>query len=286
MLDPRRLLTFRAVAHAGSFSEAARELALTQPAVSQQVAALERELGARLLHRGPGGLSLTGAGELALTHADALADRLALAGRQLAEARDDAGPLRVGAFPSALAGIVPEAITRLMPLRVDVVEDQLDHLAARVGDGALHVAVCFEDASAPPHEHAGLTRDDLGRDRFVVTVGEGHRLARRRTVRLPELAHETWTAPSRSGMVRRSCVKAGFEPDIAFVARDVLAVGAIVAAGLAVALTPAKAALRLTGVRALEIRDGAPERTLYALTPRTGTLPAARTFVETLRELV
>ena len=55
MLDPRRLLTFRAVARAGSFSAAARELALTQPAVSQQVAALERELGARLLNRGPGG---------------------------------------------------------------------------------------------------------------------------------------------------------------------------------------------------------------------------------------
>ena len=61
MLDPRRLLTFGAVAQAGSFSAAARELALTQPAVSQQVAALERELGARLLHRGPGGLSLTDA---------------------------------------------------------------------------------------------------------------------------------------------------------------------------------------------------------------------------------
>jgi molybdate transport repressor ModE-like protein len=57
MLDPRRLLTFHAVARAGSFSAAARELSLTQPAVSQQVAALERELGARLLHRGPGGLT-------------------------------------------------------------------------------------------------------------------------------------------------------------------------------------------------------------------------------------
>ena len=62
-MDPRRVLTFRAVAHERSFSQAARTLSLTQPAVSQQVAALEREVGARLLDREPGGLRLTRAGE-------------------------------------------------------------------------------------------------------------------------------------------------------------------------------------------------------------------------------
>jgi DNA-binding transcriptional LysR family regulator len=121
MLEPRRLLTFRAVARAGSFSAAARELALTQPAVSQQVAALERELGARLLRRGPGGLSLTEAGALALEHAEALAERLALADAQLGELRDAGGPLRVGAFPSALATLVPAAIARVVPQRAAAV---------------------------------------------------------------------------------------------------------------------------------------------------------------------
>src|SRR6478672_9633372 len=116
MLDPRRLLTFRAVAHAGSFSSAARELALTQPAVSQQVAALERELGERLLVRGPGGPALTPAGELALEHAVALADR------QLAELGDESRPLRLGAFPSALATVVPAAIASLGRRRVETVE--------------------------------------------------------------------------------------------------------------------------------------------------------------------
>src|SRR5919206_481365 len=71
MLEPRRLLTFREVARRGSFSRAADALALTQPAVSQQVGALEREVGAPLLHRGPGGLTLTPEGELLLGHADA-----------------------------------------------------------------------------------------------------------------------------------------------------------------------------------------------------------------------
>ena len=77
-MDPRRVLTFRAVAHQRSFSAAARALSLTQPAVSQQVAALETELGVRLIDRRPGGLELTPAGRTLLVHADALADLLQL----------------------------------------------------------------------------------------------------------------------------------------------------------------------------------------------------------------
>ena len=149
MLDPRRLLTFRAVARAGSFSAAARELSLTQPAVSQQVAALERELGARLLHRGPGGLTLTEAGTVALDHADAVAERLALADAQFAELGDDRGALRVGGFPSALATLVPAAIASVVPQRVEAVEGTVEELAAWVADGSLHVAVLFQDAAAP-----------------------------------------------------------------------------------------------------------------------------------------
>src|SRR3954447_26661281 len=111
MIDPRRVLTFREVARLGSFSRAAEALSLTQPAVSQQVAALERQAGARLLERAPGGLSLTPAGELPLGHADVVADRLDLAAGQLAElVADAARELRIGAFPSALATRVPRAL--------------------------------------------------------------------------------------------------------------------------------------------------------------------------------
>src|SRR3954462_12255389 len=114
MLDPRRLLTFRAVAHAGSFSRAAEALSRSQPAVSHQVGALERELGTVLLVRGRAGAVPTPAGELLLAHADALAARLALAGTQIdllvAAARRT---LRIGGFPSALATIVPAAAAAL-----------------------------------------------------------------------------------------------------------------------------------------------------------------------------
>src|SRR5213596_2854463 len=102
MLDPRRLLTFREVARQGSFSRAADALALTQPAVSQQVGALERELGARLLTRGRGGTTVTPAGALLLAHADAVAARLDLADSQMEElAGERRQSLRLGSFPSA-----------------------------------------------------------------------------------------------------------------------------------------------------------------------------------------
>src|SRR5882757_2841567 len=113
-MDPRRLLTFRTVAHERSFSRAAETLSLSQPSVSHQVALLETEIGVRLLDRGRGGLRLTHAGEVLLEHADHVAWRLQLADAQitqLAEERRD--QVRLGAFPTALAGFVPSAIARL-----------------------------------------------------------------------------------------------------------------------------------------------------------------------------
>src|SRR3954463_4426414 len=112
-MDPKRVLTFRAVAHERSFSRAARTLSLSQPSVSNQVAALEREVGSRLLEREPGGLRLTAEGEILLEHADAIAERFELAAAQLAAAAEGRRTrLRIGAFPTALAGFVPAAIAR------------------------------------------------------------------------------------------------------------------------------------------------------------------------------
>jgi DNA-binding transcriptional LysR family regulator len=284
MLDPRRLLTFRAVARARSFSAAARELSLTQPAVSQQIAALERELGARLLHRGPSGPTLTAAGELAIEHAEALADRLALADSQLAELADEGAAVRVGGFPSALATLVPAAIERLVPRRVEAAEGTTEELAAAVSDGSLHAAVVFQDAAAPRREHPGLRRHDLLDEPFVAIVGPGHRLARRRTIRLDELAGDPWTMPSGTGVLHNACAAAGFEPDVHFITRDVLAIRALVAADLAVTLAPRLlAGGHLPGVCVLSLRDDGPRRAVYALTPRTGTSAAARAFLDAVR---
>src|SRR6185312_5191738 len=119
-MDPRRVLTFRAVAHERSFSRAARSLSLSQPSVSNQVAALEREVGVRLFERRPGGLRLTPEGEVLLEHADAIADRFSLAETQLSGvAARRRTRLRIGALPSALAGVVPAASARVRNQRPD-----------------------------------------------------------------------------------------------------------------------------------------------------------------------
>jgi DNA-binding transcriptional LysR family regulator len=290
MLEPRRLLTFREVARHGSFSRAAEALALTQPAVSQQVAALEREVGTPLLDRGPGGLALTETGALLLGHADALSDRLQAADAQLAElAGARAARLAVGAYASALATIVPDAIARWRAdedeaeVAVEVLEVASLDGAAGVRDGRLHVAVCFEDASAPPREHADACRHELALEPMDAAVGPQHPLAGRRRIKLAALAGDTWTAPSREHLVRRACVAAGFEPRIDYVTRDPLAIGGIIRAGLAVSLTPRLLAGRLEGVRTIGLMGDAPSRRLYALTPVVGARPRALRFVAALK---
>src|SRR6185295_2673295 len=175
MLDPRRLLTFREVARRGSFSRAAEALARSQPAVSHQVGALERELGTTLLVRGRAGAVLTAAGELLLVHADALAERLALADVQMdALVSGERGTLAVGAFPSALATIVPAAAAALRArdpaLEVVVEEGPVDDLEGAVSSGRLHAAVGWQDAAQPFREPAGLRRVDLHEEPMVAVL--------------------------------------------------------------------------------------------------------------------
>ncbi len=282
MIEPRRVLTFREVARLGSFSRAARALSLTQPAVSQQVAALERQAGARLLERGAGGLTLTPAGTLLLAHADVVADRLSLAAGQLAELAGEAElRLRVGAFPSALATRVPVALARLTAerpaLKADVVEGTTDELVAGVRNGALHVVVCFQDAAQPRREHEGAARIDLEREPFVALLPPGHELAGRGPIGLADLAAETWVAPSRDGLIARACQEAGFTPAIRFVSRDPLANRGLVAAGLAVTISPAGLAAEFAGI-AIEVVADAPSRAVYALLPAAGATSLARAF--------
>jgi DNA-binding transcriptional LysR family regulator len=259
-MDPRRVLTFREVARLRSFSRAAEALALTQPAVSQQVAALERQARVRLLDRGPGGLSLTPAGELLLAHADVVADRLALADGQLAELAGDEGRrVRIGAFPSALATRVPRALARLTSerpeVKADVVEGTSAELVDRVRGGALHVAVCFQDAAAPRREHEGTERADLDEEPFMALL--------------------------REGLIVRACEQAGFTPAIRYVSRDPLANRGLVAAGLAVTISPAGMAAEFSGIAVEPVRD-APRRTVYALLPAAGATPLARAFAGAL----
>src|SRR5215217_8971419 len=111
MLDVRQLRVLKAVADHGSFSAAADALSYTQPAISQQIAALERRAGTTLVDRGSRGVRLTDAGRALVEHADAVLARLAAAEAELdAIAGLRGGRLRLAAFPSAGASLMPEAI--------------------------------------------------------------------------------------------------------------------------------------------------------------------------------
>ncbi|NUR76613.1 MAG: LysR family transcriptional regulator [Thermoleophilia bacterium] len=287
MLDPRRALTFREVARQRSFSRAAVSLSLTQPAVSQQIRALELQLGEQLIERRRGQFELTAVGELLLEHAEALHERLQLAKLQLGESAGAARrQLRLAAFPSALATLVPSAIARLhaeTEIEVSAVQGSTEDAVAAVRDGRAHIALCFQDASLPRREHAGTRRSDVLEEAMLATVGRGHRLAGRKRIRLAELADDPWLAATRDGLIVRACRTAGFEPRLAYLTEDPLAINSFVAAGLAVTLTSELLAPHFRHVSVLALAGGAPRRTIYAVAPPGRMHPLAGAFLNALR---
>src|SRR4051812_29864343 len=204
-MDPRRLLTFRTVGHERSFSRAAEKLSLSQPSVSHQVALLETEVGVRLLNRGRGGLRLTHAGEVLLEHADHVAWRLQLADTQISGlAEEHRDQLRLGAFPTALAGFVPSAVARLRltrgDLRVMLSEVTPSTLEPRFLSGEFDVAVSYQDATTERREFKGAQRIDLLQESFLVGLPPDHRLAGATgPVSLAEFAEDDWIVASAEG---------------------------------------------------------------------------------------
>jgi molybdate transport repressor ModE-like protein len=271
-MDPRRVLTFRAVAHRRSFSRAARDLALSQPSVSNQVAQLEREIGTRLLERRPGGLRLTAEGEILLAHADAIAERFRLADAQLGAAVEGRrSRLRVGALPTALAGFVPAAIARLRrqhpDAKVTFDEGTSEQLSARVASGELDIAIAYQDTDHPRHEPPGVERHNLLREQFMVALAPDHRLAARSEIRLADLSDEDWTAALTDGVIVRACRAAGFEPNLVSITRDQLAIRALILRGLAVTLAPELLADPFNDLALRPIADMTVARDVYALLP-------------------
>ena len=100
-------------------------------------------------------------------------------------------------------------------------------------------------------------------------------------MRLADLADATWTAPSRDGLIARACRTAGFEPRIAIVTSDPLAIRAVVAAGLAVTLTPRLLAEHLPGVH-IAAAEAPPRRAIYALLPDSGARPLELALLDEL----
>jgi DNA-binding transcriptional LysR family regulator len=260
MFDVKQLRVLRAVSEHGSFSAAAEALSYTQPAVSQQIAALERRAGTTLVDRGSRGVRLTDAGRALVDHADAVLARLAAAEAELeAIAGVRGGRVRVSAFPTAAASILPSAVALFSERHPDV---ELSFIQAEPGQAAtmlraaeLEVAVVFEyrNLSQPEFDslYEGVELHDLLDDPMYLALPRDHPLARRQRLRFEDLADETWVQDDTGGECGRlhqaACRSAGFEPhSLGFQSDDYNVVQGLIAAGVGVALLPA---LALTNVR-------------------------------------
>ena len=295
MLDLKLLTTFREVAVRGSFSEAAVALDFTQPAVSQHISRLETTLGTRVLERSARGVTLTPAGEVLVRHASALLD----AARRAEEAvRDAAGigraRVRVAAFPSAAAGLLPGATRELRARRPDaeltlqVLEDEpaLDALLA----GRVDIATIVRSPLQPTEPRPGVEYLPIAADEMQVAVAADHPLAAHASVSLEELCDEPWLITEVAGTCADSNVvlnafrDAGYEPNVRFESEDYQALQGMAASGIGVALIPSLALISSrSDVVVLPVRGRAPARHILAAV-RTGEQdPLVEHMVESLR---
>jgi DNA-binding transcriptional LysR family regulator len=292
-VETRLLEVFRTVARHGSITVAARQLRFTQSAVSRQIAALEAEVGARVFDRLPRGVALTEEGRSLLPHAEAVLDRLTAARRDLDALRGlGGGRLRVGAFPTAVAALVPRALAAFREAHPDVALSLLEGLTPalleRLAAGDADVAVVSSSPSGLLDDSRFALRHLLD-ERLLVAVARGHRLARRRRVRLADLADDPFVVGSATAeeTLLRASLPSGFQPRIDLVAAEWTGKLGLVAAGLGVALVPALA-VRGTPADIVLLRlhpDDESVRQVFAATVAGRTpSPAVTRFHTHLRE--
>jgi DNA-binding transcriptional LysR family regulator len=243
-VEVRHLAALEAVARERSFGRAAESLGYTQSAVSQQIATLERAVGERLVERpgGPRPVALTEAGELLLGHAGAIVARLKAAQadlRALSEGR--AGSLRVGAFQSVGARILPDVLRRFagawpeveLHLRESSADDELLELVER---GELDLAFVMLPTPDGPFGSIELLRDP-----YVLVARAGSELAAGPAARLDDLRDEPLVGNRlcRSSTLAENALRLrGIEPTVAFRSDDNGTVQGLVAAGVGSAVVP------------------------------------------------
>ncbi len=233
---------FVEVCRTGSIRAAAEATGFTQPGLSRQVAALEREVGVRLLHRGPRGVTPTAAGVALLPHARLVVNE-ARRGREAARtATERPASMTLGAVPSATASLVPRALGTLRAAggpECTVISRLTPELGPMVLSHELDAAVVTDAPPGLPRD-AELRATHLGDDEVVVVASPDHPLAGPDRVDLKRLADATWIEDNAGSeiMLRQLAARAGFEPHISTIADDLLAKTGMVAAGLGVAIVP------------------------------------------------
>jgi DNA-binding transcriptional LysR family regulator len=300
MLDVKRLRVLKEVAAQGSFSGAAEALAYTQSAVSQQIAALERETGSRLVERGARGVRLTDAGRALVAHADGIFARLCAAEAELeAIAGLRGGRLRLASFSTAGAALVPQAVARFTAqhpgVELSLIEADPEDSLPQLKDGELDVVLTYRYAALPGSAyeqlHDGLDLLHLLDDPMYVALPQDHPMASKPRLKMSDLAGEAWIQGDPRGLCGAmhiaACERAGFEPQVGFQSDDYNVVQGLVAAGVAVSLIPE---LALTNCREdiviRELGRDEPIRRVYAaVLSGAHRSPAADAMLEILAQV-
>ena len=281
MLDLRRLRLLRELHERGTIAAVADALRFTPSAVSQQLAALERDAGVPLLERAGRGVRLTDAALVLVRHAEALLDRAELAEAELAASAESVvGRGRIATFQSgALRLAVPAmaALAREAPgLRCELVEAEPEQALPELTLGGVDLVLADEWPHQPHPRLPTVDRHELHRDAVRVALPADHPVARRHPGRmsLSALADATWTVghvgTPWGQMVDTTCRQlGGFDPDVRYRTNDAVVSLALIAAGLAVTLLPdlVEAAAR-PGVVVRTMTEGSVHRTIVAATRR------------------
>jgi DNA-binding transcriptional LysR family regulator len=287
------LRVLREVAAQGSFTAAARSLGYTQSAISRQVAGLETAAGTPLFDRTARGVRLTDAGQALLQRAGTVLDEVDAAQQELAGMAEPAtGRLRVGAFPTAVAALVPRAMAgfrRQQPgVRVSLREGGTPTQLKRLYSGSVDVAVIGFLPGGRVTRDRRISLEHLIDDPLLLAVGQEHPLARRRTVDLDALAGETWIAATAdaSDTMIGAWQWADWRPRVDFIAKEWTAKLGLVAAGLGVTLVPGLAAAAVRpDVALVRIRSGPASRQVLVATRSGGDRSASATrFGELLHD--
>jgi DNA-binding transcriptional LysR family regulator len=294
MLDVRRLRVLHAVSGYGSVTAAAAALGYSAPAVSQQLAALEREVGMRLTERAGRGVELTPAAVILVGHTDALLARLDAAEADLAALRDQiAGRVALAAFPSAAASLVPAAWAALADsapqVRLDLTEMEPEESLPAMLRNETDVAVAHEYDLLPRPLDPLFERRELLDDPVVLAIPADSALSQAGLgpVPLATLAGQPFLAPrqgtSCAEMIQRACARAGFVPRVVARASDFQVLLSLVAAGAGVTLVPGLAARWLPPrVRLVPPADPVTRR-VFTVSRRGGDRkPAVRVVLDAL----
>ena len=279
MVDAGRLRVLVEVAHAGSIAAAATRMAFTPSALSQQLSKLERELGARLLDRGPGGVKLTAAGRVLVEHGERVLGELRAADeavRALLGAEPER--LSIGAFPTAGQLLVPGALgefrSRHPGVQLSLVDLEPPAGYGLVASRELDLLITHRYPGVALPKADGLQRLRLLDDPLVLAMPAAHPLAGAGRVAFADLGGQEWICggPGIADLItlERLARRTGVDVKVAFETHNYEVTLALLRAGLGMALLPASVFARAdtTCVVARELADVRPARRVYVVLRR------------------